>query len=844
MSPIPPELSDTLIAGKDITFIVNVIKGLLANEKNIPSYYLYRGKGTDLYTTITTLDEYYLTRRDLSTMSDVAKQIFEHTNDAVEILELGPGNGDKIKLILDNLKSLGAKMDNITYSPMDVSVTYLNEVSELINNTHPDVTVCPKEGNFTNEIPCQKNMKTILLFLGSSIGNLNEAEATHFFRNTSRVLKPADVVIVGMDRAPCESINKSIEDTVLAYFDSQGVTSEFNYNLIDEINVACKTTVLSREDFKHEVVYNTTDEAMESYLVSKRKHAVNFPGDTLIEFHEGERIFVERSMKYSIQKILRYPQSAGLKITATVNSSDKWFTNVVCEVPKKCSMVEISNNIYDDFDNDGWLEATKDAYCGLHSIWCETVTQLNKPIVSALEIGFGTGEFPEQLLKQQWISDLKNCKIELDVVDPALLPLSKAAEMLCDNDVIKYKNGFMLPFEDFTMPDGSYDLIQGLYSWSCFPRDRLHDVCLRTYNLLSENGRAMVFQPTKCSFYNYFYELYLSTGADGTAYVSAHEIIAALEEMDIPHSVRILKHDCVVTQQQLASLLSQDCFCNKPLSYWMTLKPIAEYIERMKLPCGKYSFPNETALITIQKRDQLDGGGDIPKVLRTFNNFQKQKGGQELNELTLTKLRRMFYNIDSDSNVKEVENAYDDVSELYDEFMNYMGWSLPSQIIRTLENHISGSPLVLDVGCGTGLLGSEIQKRNLISLNALHGIDISPQNIKTIEEKSRHSIYQTLHTSDICGMPIADSTFDICISCGVLGIAPAASLSEMQRVTKSGGLLIFSLWGGARDAPYYRKIRKMLDEGKLSFVEKKRVPGFENGAQGKWYYDVWILKNE
>lgn len=145
----------------------------------------------------------------------------------------------------------------------------------------------------------------------------------------------------------------------------------------------------------------------------------------------------------------------------------------------------------------------------------------------------------------------------------------------------------------------------------------------------------------------------------------------------------------------------------------------------------------------------------------------------------------------SASGPDELARRYDQWADEYDSDLDrefgYMGPALAADFFA---RYVPLDAHVLDAGAGTGLVGVELAKRGYADIN---GLDISQG---MLDEARKKGVYRQLDRMTLGEMlAYATEEFDAVISVGVLtlGHAPASSLDELVRVTKSGGHVIFGL---------------------------------------------------
>ncbi|NBC64446.1 MAG: L-histidine N(alpha)-methyltransferase, partial [Bacteroidetes bacterium] len=214
---------------KDVsTEILNeVLEGLQKPQKTLPSKYFYDQKGSELFEEITKLDEYYLTRTELQIMQEKIQKIANKLGEKIQLVELGSGSSFKTRLLLDHLQSIHS------YIPVDISRTFLDDVAQNLQEEYPILKIQPLATDYTKslhlpEIP--KGVKRIIYFPGSTIGNFTRENAEEFIGLIANSLHQNDGLLIGFD------LVKDRETLLAAYNDSQGVTAEFNKNILQRIN--------------------------------------------------------------------------------------------------------------------------------------------------------------------------------------------------------------------------------------------------------------------------------------------------------------------------------------------------------------------------------------------------------------------------------------------------------------------------------------------------------------------------------------------------------------------------------------------------------------------------------
>jgi dimethylhistidine N-methyltransferase len=273
------------------TLFEEIITGLSAENKYLPSKLFYDEKGSKLFDEICELDEYYPTRTELKIMKDNIKEITSFLDKETLFIEFGSGSSLKTKLILDNVDNLAG------YIPIDISETHLKESANKISERYPNLDVYPLAADYTQslEFPAIKNNveKKVAYFPGSTIGNFTPNEAIKFFEIVADEIGKNGGLLIGVDMIKEKSILE------LAYDDSKGVTAEFNLNILSHINSKLNSN-FELKNFSHLSFYNSSENRIEMHLKSTIDQIIKI-GEHSIEFKEDETILTEYSHKYSLE---------------------------------------------------------------------------------------------------------------------------------------------------------------------------------------------------------------------------------------------------------------------------------------------------------------------------------------------------------------------------------------------------------------------------------------------------------------------------------------------------------------------------------------------------------------
>ncbi len=316
-----PSVQVTTDSGTSLdAFARDVDRGLSAAQKHIPCVYFYDYPGSQIFERICRLPEYYLTRAETEILQANSGEICSSLPENVLLVELGSGSCFKTQVIIAELLKHQA---HVAYSPIDISKQMLEESSNSLQERFDSLEVVPVVAEYTeglHQLRTRPEQAKLILWLGSSIGNFTHAEATRFLEKIVKVLSAQDQFLIGFD---LQKDRRTLEE---AYNDSQGVTAEFNRNLLSRINRELGGKFdLSR--FEHSAVYNEEHSRIEMYLISTcEQEAYIARLDRAYRFHKDERIHTENSTKYALDAIQEMADQAGLQICRQWFDSRRYFS--------------------------------------------------------------------------------------------------------------------------------------------------------------------------------------------------------------------------------------------------------------------------------------------------------------------------------------------------------------------------------------------------------------------------------------------------------------------------------------------------------------------------------------
>ncbi len=298
-----------------------ILQGLSAPEKYISSKYFYDDKGSAIFQQIMEMPEYYLTNAEQEILAQQAAEIITETgfDGPFNVVELGAGDGSKTFELLSYLDSANRE---VTYVPVDISKAAIDGLAADFTKRLPRLKLNPKVGDYfevlKDRLQSESN-PSLLLFLGSNIGNYMPADALNLLRLFHQNMAAGDALLLGAD------LQKNPEVIRKAYDDPHGITRNFNLNLLDRFNRELNAN-FERDQFEFYCYYNPLSGEVRSYLVSLTDQIVDL-ADEQIRFKKDELIWTELSKKYSFQELEGMAQTAGFEVKKHFLDTRSYFTN-------------------------------------------------------------------------------------------------------------------------------------------------------------------------------------------------------------------------------------------------------------------------------------------------------------------------------------------------------------------------------------------------------------------------------------------------------------------------------------------------------------------------------------
>jgi L-histidine N-alpha-methyltransferase len=300
--------------------IDDVRSGLTRPRKSLRPRWFYDDRGSSLFDAITHLPEYYLTRTEDAILRSVADEVVAATRPET-IVELGAGSAEKTRALIQ----AGIRDRVSCFVPFDVSETTLQLTARRLASEFRSLAIYAVVGSFGEHLDrLPRHGRQLVVFLGSTIGNFEDQEMVEFLGSVRRLLQPGDAFLLGVDLVKDES------QLVAAYNDAQGVTAEFNLNVLRVLNQELGAG-FRVEAFEHHAVFNRELSRMEMYLRARERQRVAIPGAGLtVDFESGELLMTEICAKFSRHSIEQRLGASGLSVARWYTDPREWFAVCLC----------------------------------------------------------------------------------------------------------------------------------------------------------------------------------------------------------------------------------------------------------------------------------------------------------------------------------------------------------------------------------------------------------------------------------------------------------------------------------------------------------------------------------
>jgi dimethylhistidine N-methyltransferase len=307
----------------DPAFRADVLNGLSEPIPAIPARWFYDRRGSELFDDITRLPSYYPSRTETALLDARIDEIARLLPRNCAVVEFGSGSSTKTPILLRAARPKA-------YVPIDISGDFLRESAARVDVEFPGIPVHPVEADFTREIQLPAaidGMPRLGFFPGSTIGNFVQRSATDLLRHFRAILGTGAKLLIGMDRV------KQVDRLIAAYDDPQGVTAEFNLNLLRRINRELDGDI-PLDAFRHQARWNDMLSRIEMHLIATRD--VEFQIEHRhFTFAKGQSIHTENSHKYEARGARLLLLAGGWTPLAEWTDPDEDFALILAEAERE-----------------------------------------------------------------------------------------------------------------------------------------------------------------------------------------------------------------------------------------------------------------------------------------------------------------------------------------------------------------------------------------------------------------------------------------------------------------------------------------------------------------------------
>lgn len=306
-------------------FAHDVRAGLTASAKRLSPRWFYDDLGSALFDAICFLPEYYVMRAEAEVLRAHGAEMTAAFGAPVRLIELGSGAARKTRILLD---AVTARQADLEYAPVDIDAAMLERIGRELTAEYPHLRVRAIRGDFRRPSDAlallpRTRMRTVVLFLGSTIGNLDPDEAVGMLRDLRASLAAGDALLLGADLRKSRSILEP------AYNDALGVTASFNLNLLARINRELGGH-FDLGAFRHLATYDEARGCIDMYLASTRAQRVRIDAlDLDVALADGESIHTESSYKHDAATLAALAREAGFTIARTWTDARQWFADAL-----------------------------------------------------------------------------------------------------------------------------------------------------------------------------------------------------------------------------------------------------------------------------------------------------------------------------------------------------------------------------------------------------------------------------------------------------------------------------------------------------------------------------------
>lgn len=284
----------------------DVRDGLTDRPKWLLPKYFYDAEGSRLFDDITRLPEYYLTRVEAGLLERIAPSLMRGPGPR-DIVEIGAGSPAKA---LRLLAARDGHRPALRYTPVDVDASTVRASARRLMDEHPEVDVHGLIGDFERHLVHVPDPlgRRLVLFFGSTIGNLDPPERRSLLAQIRQLLHRSDRLLLGVD------LVKAVDVLEAAYNDAAGVTAAFNRNILRVVNRGLDAD-FDPDRFRHHAPYNAAESRVEMHLVADAPQRIRVRAlDLTVRIERDESIWTESCYKFTRASVDAMLGAAALRV--------------------------------------------------------------------------------------------------------------------------------------------------------------------------------------------------------------------------------------------------------------------------------------------------------------------------------------------------------------------------------------------------------------------------------------------------------------------------------------------------------------------------------------------------
>ncbi|CAH1202319.1 Dimethylhistidine N-methyltransferase [Candidatus Nitrotoga sp. BS] len=297
-------------------FRLDVCAGLRQQQRSIPPKYFYDAQGAALFEQICETAEYYPTRTETAILEQYSVEMMGLISQPCAFVEFGCGSAVKTPLLMRHLDASAVCV------LIDICEPQLEQTEARLAAQFPKIEILAVCADYTQlealPLPVSNDLRPVIFFPGSTIGNYTPEEAQHLLRKAAKLIGPNGSMLIGVDCKKDPAVFNA------AYNDKSGLTKAFNLNLLARMKRELGAEI-EPDGFTHYAFYNPVAGRVEMHLVSRFDQIIRISGEEF-RIGAGETIHTENSYKYRPDEFQKLAKNAGWHSEMFWTDANKFFS--------------------------------------------------------------------------------------------------------------------------------------------------------------------------------------------------------------------------------------------------------------------------------------------------------------------------------------------------------------------------------------------------------------------------------------------------------------------------------------------------------------------------------------